>query len=263
MTTTTKYPIADGLKGVDFLQQALKRTAEKLGVDEHFMRMRAAVNPKHKRNSLDGHNLRLLLAFAVSENANCIDIGANRGSVLAEIVRIAPQGKHIAYEPLPFLHKHLVKRFPCVEVRQAAVSNETGEQSFTMVKHDPGYSGLHARSFAHTHHTETLIVHTETLDENLPQGYIPSLIKIDVEGAERLVIEGAMKTISAYKPIVVFEHGKGGANYYNTRPGDIYKLLHDEAQLRIFNMDGDGPYTLDQFKETYARGDHWNFVACR
>src|SRR5262249_37946392 len=152
------------------------------------------------RDYLDSRNLRMLLAFTLTENANCIDIGANRGSVLDEIVRIAPNGKHIAYEPVPFLYKHLKERFAGIEVRQAAFSNEVGERSFTLVKNSPGCSGFQARKFARTHHTETLVVRTEALDESLPGGYVPSFIKIDVEGAERLVIEGAIKTISAYKP---------------------------------------------------------------
>lgn len=41
-------------------------------------------------------------------------------------------------------------------------------------------------------------------------------IKIDVEGAEGLVIRGAQKTISKYKPIVVFEH-----NYQHINPRDV------------------------------------------
>jgi len=129
------------------------------------------------------------------------------------------------------------------------------------VKNAPACSGFEERKFAKTHQTETISVHAETLDESLPKGYIPSLIKIDVEGAERFVFEGGIKTISEHKPIIVFEHGKGGADYYNTQPKDIYALLHDEAKLRIFDMDGGGPYTLAQFEETYERNDRWNFVA--
>ncbi len=106
-----------------------------------------------------------------------------------------------------------------------------------------------------------MTVWTETLDGTLPAGYVPALIKIDVEGAERLVIEGAIETISKYKPIVVFEHGKVAADYYDTQPSHIYELLHDEAGLRIFDLDGNGPFTFGQFEETIARGDHWNYVA--
>lgn len=108
---------------------------------------------------------------------------------------------------------------------------------------------------------EKITVRTETLDHSLPVGYVPALIKIDVEGAAYLVIEGAIETISKYKPIVVFEHSNLSAVHYGLQTSHIYKLLHDEAELRIFDLDGTGPFTLDQFEETVARGNHWSYVA--
>jgi hypothetical protein len=51
-------------------------------------------------------------------------------------------------------------------------------------------------------------VATERLDETLPAGYMPRLIKIDVEGAERQVIEGAIEAISRCKPAVWFDHAQ-------------------------------------------------------
>ncbi len=53
-----------------------------------------------------------------------------------------------------------------------------------------------------------------TLDSlNLPG---LDFIKIDVEGAEGLVIQGAQETIKKYKPVVFFEH-----NYQTIRPEDV------------------------------------------
>jgi len=245
------------------LSHTVKGPAVKLGVYDQLRKLRAALHPTYRREYVDSQNLRLLLTFTLAEDANCIDIGAHAGSLLEEIIRLSPRGKHIAYEPLPHFYQSLVERFPSVDVRQVALSNEEGERSFLYLKSTPGRSGFHGRSFSSSQPTEKIRVRTETLDKSLPEDFIPSLIKIDVEGAERLVLEGAINTISKYKPIVVFEHGKGGADYYNTQPQQIYELLHSYAGLRIFDMDGNGPYTLSQFEETFARNDHWNFVACR
>jgi FkbM family methyltransferase len=215
-----------------------------------------------KRDSIDNQNLRLLMTFALAEDANCIDIGAHKGAVLSEMLRVAPRGKHIAYEPLPFLHEYLVDHFPTVDVRLAAVSNEQGETDFTYVKNLPTMSGLRERSYYPMRpQFEKMPVRMETLDGSLPAGYIPALIKIDVEGAERLVIEGAIQTISKCRPIVVFECGMGSSERYDTKPCQIYQLLHDEACLRIFDLDGNGPYTFDQFEESFVRCERWNYVA--
>ena len=243
------------------LRDILIDTAARLGIDDQLRSIRAALYPSHRRNRIDGQNMRLLLESVLTEDSNCVDIGAYRGRVLAEIVRLAPHGKHIAYEPLPHIQRYLVNRFPSVEVRQAAVSNEEGEKRFTYVKNETGRSGFREISYPKQPQIEKLTVRTITLDSNLPDGYVPTLIKIDVEGAERLVIEGAIETISKYKPIVVFEHGKGSTDHYDTQPRHLYELLHDDAGLRIFDLDGNGPYTLGQLEEAYARCDRWNYVA--
>jgi FkbM family methyltransferase len=243
------------------LKEIVINSAVRFGFDDQLRSVCATLLPGYRRERKDNQNLRLLMAFALTEDSNCIDIGAHKGAMLAEMVRVAPCGKHIAYEPLPFLCKYLVDHFPSVDVRLAAVSNEEGETSFTYVKNLPTHSGFRERTYPMQPQIERMVVRTETLDGSLPDGYVPALIKIDVEGAERLVIEGAIETISRYKPIVVFEFGRGSSDHYGTQPCHIYELLHDEAGLRIFDLDGNGPYTSGQFEETDARGGRWNFVA--
>jgi hypothetical protein len=81
-----------------------------------------------------------------------------------------------------------------------------------------------------------------------------------VEGAELEVLEGARQTIARFRPTVVFEHGRGAADHYGTRPERIFELL-DDCGLSIFDLDGNGPYTLDEFVTTYETGGRWNFVA--
>jgi FkbM family methyltransferase len=251
------------LKEGKMLRDIFIDTAIKLGIDDQLRNIRATLHPNYRHDRNESQHLRSLLASVLSQDSNCIDIGAYRGRFLAEITRIAPRGRHIAYEPLPYLHKFLINQFPSVDIRFVAVSNEQGEKSFTYVKNIPARSGFNERSFAERQQIEKLIVQTVTLDDDLPPEYVPALIKIDVEGAERQVLEGAIETISKHKPIVIFEHGKGGATHYGTSPRDIYELLHDRAGLRIFDLDGNGPYNLSQFEESYTLDNRWDYVARR
>jgi FkbM family methyltransferase len=216
-----------------------------------------------KRAYQDEVNLRLLLAFTLSQNSNCIDVGSYEGRFLSDIVRVAPHGQHIAYEPLPHLASVLTRTFPGVEVRKAALSDVDGQSEFIFARNLPSYSGLRRRAYPSAADIEVLSVRTERLDDHLPPGYVPSLIKVDVEGAEQLVFEGAMETLRRHRPVVVFEHGKGASDYYGASPRDVFNLLANMAGLRIFDLDGNGPYSLPQFEETYDRSDRWNFVAHR
>jgi FkbM family methyltransferase len=208
--------------------------------------------------------MRRLLAFALTLDANCIDVGANRGSILAEMRRVAPAGRHIAFEPLPHLSVLLRENFPGVEVREAALSSKSGTADFAYV-HGPseGWSGLLFRPLPSGEQAdvEHILVRLEVLDDVLDPDYVPALIKIDVEGAEQQVLEGAMKTLRRHRPIVIFEHGLGSANAFGTEPADIYRLLCDDVGLRLFDLDGLGPYTLSDLERTYYAAERVNFVA--
>jgi FkbM family methyltransferase len=62
------------------------------------------------------------------EDADCLDVGAHAGSVLREIVRLAPRGRHVAWEPLPGLAAGLRADFPGVAVREAALADQAGRR---------------------------------------------------------------------------------------------------------------------------------------
>jgi len=210
----------------------------------------------------DHEHLRMLLAFALTADANCIDVGAANGKVLSEIVRVAPRGRHIAYEPLEVFNAALRSRFPHVDVRRHALSDADGETTFTYVKERPWVSGFRRPDYWASGGTvETITVRTERLDDHLPEGYVPHLIKVDVEGAEELVFRGALKTIVRHRPIIAFQHGRGSSEYYGTKPGDIFRLLTSDAGMRIFDMDGGGPYTRLAFEAAYDTNSYFHFIA--
>jgi FkbM family methyltransferase len=220
-----------------------------------------ADDPANARNYLDNDLMRRLIAFTLRDDSHCIDVGAHDGDVLADMVRVAPRGRHLAYEPLPHLAEHLARRFPSVEVRRAALSDRDGETSFVHVRDLPQYSGLRERAYPQAVERELITVTTERLDDHLPGGFAPAFVKIDVEGAECLVIAGALRTLAEHRPTVVVEHGPGGSDHYGSTPADLHRLLCDEAGLRIFDLDGEGPYSLDRLQESYASGARWNYVA--
>jgi hypothetical protein len=82
-----------------------------------------------------------------------------------------------------------------------------------------------------------------------------------VEGAEQQVIEGAMRTLADFRPVVIFEHGSGSAEHFDTRPDDIHRLLTEEAGLRIFDLDGNGPYSLADLQQSFHAAERVNFIA--
>ena len=214
------------------------------------------VNRGARREALDHEHLRVLLAGSLAADASCIDVGAHDGGVLREIVRCAPQGRHIAYEPLPELAAMLARQYPQVDVRAAALSDHDGEEAFLHDRTEPMRSALHAHDFTDPENTAEIRVLVERLDVALPDGYVPAMVKIDVEGAEAEVLRGAVETLRRHRPIVVFEHGAGGGS----SPSEVYSILAGDAGYRIFDLDGTGPYSLSEFEAAYPRPTMWNWI---
>jgi FkbM family methyltransferase len=224
--------------------------------------IRALTSVAARREARDRHAMSMLLAATLARDSDTIDVGAHSGAVLREILRIAPDGRHIAYEPIPEMAAYLRAEFPSAIVRNAALADATGESSFVHVDSAPEFSGLRERIYHGVSEVRShaITVRIERLDDSLPDGFAPRFIKIDVEGAELLVLRGAQATIRRFRPSIVFEHGVGGADRYDTHPDDIHRLLVQELDMRIFDLDGAGPYSRRAFAEVFTE-PLWNFLA--
>jgi FkbM family methyltransferase len=250
------------------LRHAARTTVVRLGREEQARELlgrvreaRSAFAPMLRRELRDRHALQVVLAAVLRPDSGAIDVGANLGEVLEVMTRVAPKGRHIAFEPIPELHQQLVQSFPDVDVRQMALSDVAGTADFTHVLGDHAYSGLLRRDdlAAASREVRQITVSTERLDDVLPENYAPTLVKIDVEGAEFQVLRGATRTLERYRPVVLFEHGVGGADLYGTHPQEVFDLL-DGVGLRIFDLEGDGPYSREHFEDTFTE-PIWNFLA--
>jgi FkbM family methyltransferase len=240
---------------VDLSRRRLVDAARRLGVEDQARGLWGLRSRAARRDRRDMRNLRLLLAFTLRPDDVCVDIGAHDGAVLRDIVRYAPQGRHIAYEPLPELAQVLRRDFPAVDVRNAAVASEAGEVTFHRVAKRPTRSSLHPLGHE-PGELEPFTVRTEPLDA---QGVAPRLIKIDVEGAEEQVLRGAERTLAEHRPVIVLEHDRN-ARHFGTTSSTIHALL-TAAGLRVFDIDGNGPYDAAALERRTADGDLWTFVA--
>ena len=231
--------------------------AGRTGLEAPLRKAYRAVNRTARREARDNAQMRVLLAACLAGDSNCIDVGAHAGDVLDEMVRCSPEGRHIAYEPLPHLAAELARRYPAVDVRSAALSDHDGEANFLFDRTQPARSTLHAHAFTDAGNVTSIAVRLERLDGALPDDYVPALIKIDVEGAEAMVLSGAVETLKRHRPIVVFEHGAGGSS----TPDQVYSLLADEVGMRIYDIDGAGPYSRAEFEGMYSQPTLWNWIA--
>ena len=206
-----------------------------------------------------------VMSRSLSNNSNCVDVGCHKGSILKEMLRLAPDGTHCAFEPIPKLYGELVSSFPGVKIYEIALSDSVGEASFQYVGSNPSYSGLKKREYPTSSETiEEIKVRTDLLDNIIPEDFPIAFIKIDVEGGELQVLRGAAKTICRSKPVVVFEHGLGAADYYGTTPEQVYDFFAQRCDLKVSLMEdwlrGDAPLTREGFNARYHAGEFY-FIA--
>jgi FkbM family methyltransferase len=213
-----------------------------------------------RRSRRDDYHLKLLLRFSLRADSNCLDVGASRGVFLRDFRRVAPKGHHIAYEPVPVLHEALTREFPEMDIRRKALSDHAGQSHFVHLLESglQGFSRLQdfvaEGSYPTGHRTETLSVDTVRLDDDLPEGWLPDFVKIDVEGAELLALRGAIDTLRKAKPVIALEH-----EWHADTSAEIYELICQDVGLRLFDMDGHGP--LDQSVFAESVGTRWNWIA--
>jgi FkbM family methyltransferase len=212
----------------------------------------AVLDPYARRDLRDAIVAQPLLAATLRPSATFVDVGANRGQWLRHAVRIAPGGRHLAFEPLPALHAATAEAFPTVDVRDCALSDESGTAEFFAFERYDGFSGLRRRPEI-PDAGRAIAVRVSRLDDEIGD-LSPAFLKIDVEGGELAVMRGANRVIGEHRPVVVFEHDPRASRLYGASSEDVWNAL-DDLGYRIFSLGGAGPFGRDGFVDSAGEGE--------
>lgn len=147
-----------------------------------------------------------LLEFLCHRDKDAIDVGANDGSYVHYLRRHAR--KVIAFEPMPSLADALRAKFRHdVEIRSIALSDRAGTVELHMPVVDgvtvTGCSTVSPTASATYPDHHAIEVPMATLDSSY-EGEV-GFIKIDVEGHEQAVLDGAVQTIRRCRPRMLVE----------------------------------------------------------
>ena len=207
----------------------------------------AAVDAVTRTAEAEAIGIRAVLATALPRDGIYVDVGANRGQILTEALRLAPEGRHIAFEPIPELVAEAASAFPSVDFRQMALGGVSGVAEFCHFTTMDGWSGLRRSPKVSDERGQPrfITVAVSTLDVELAS-VKPDVVKIDVEGAELDVLEGARGMLERARPVVVFEHVGDAAALYGGSSEAIWDLLGALA-YRLFSVTGYGPVTPKEF----------------
>ncbi len=210
---------------------------------------------------------RQVMKKVLTTTSNCIDVGSHDGEVLEQILQLSPEGRHFAFEPIPVYYEALLRHFGNqVTIMPYALSDKEMVTDFQYVRNAPAYSGLKKRKYnTYNPDIQKIKVNTRGLDQVIPDSISVDFIKIDVEGAEYLVLKGARNLVKRCRPFIVFEFGLGASDYYQTDPEQLYNLLLDESGMQISLLSDfirdKRPLSITEFVAHYRRNKEYYYIA--
>lgn len=157
------------------------------------------------------------------------DIGANIGWYSMAVARSFPETRVYAFEPVKEIHTDLsrniaLNHFANITIEDFGFSNEEAVLDFY---YDKEYSTKTSLSNLTKDAVKKIECRVMRLDDYIEQHKVDSLdvIKCDVEGAELLVYQGGIKSLTKYKPIIFSEMLRKWSKKFDYHPNDILHLL--------------------------------------
>jgi FkbM family methyltransferase len=209
---------------------------------------------------------------AIEEGDICFDVGANAGDVAIFLARIVtPHGCVVAFEPVFRVYSLLCQRIQADPYSKATIislpvglSDTVGPRTISTPNDITGLASLAPTAvWQNVHHamisTQTCnftTIDTIWADERYPK---PHFIKIDVEGAELLVLRGGCDAFKrGFRPLMLIELFAPWQRAFGYGPWDVLDFLADRGYRFFFvcpeGLVGHVPSPSDPFPTQYERG---------
>ena len=177
---------------------------------------------------------------------DALDIGANIGLYTVLMSSLASGGSRVlAVEPTPGALRYLrqnIARNSCdhaVIVFEGVAANEKGRVSIKTIPGMEEYSSIR-KNITHAWLPDKACTAVEvesiTVDSLVEKHQLtPGFMKIDTEGAEYLVLSGAERTLTQYRPIILAEVVDQFLSDFGHRSEDVVDLLENSG-YRVVNV---------------------------
>ncbi len=194
-----------------------------------------------------------------------IEVGANFGVNTLEMASIVGREGHVySFEANPLVSKYLKKSISMnnldshVTIFEKAAGNITKDTFLTFGLQNIG--GGHLVNTSHGHAIKTKMVR---LDDIFGSQTNINLLKIDAEGSEQMIIEGAQNIISSNPQLIIMmEWSKEGLIRQGSNPRDLIKTLQSNhfKAWKISKRVGSKPTFISTTYEELNQIEYGDFV---
>jgi FkbM family methyltransferase len=196
--------------------------------------------------SYEKAELALILQL-MEDRFTIFDVGANVGWYSLNFAKLFEHVQVHAFEPIPPTYAYLKANIKLngatnVHPHNLGLSDHSGEVTFYY--HPECSYSASAVDLSRKPDVQTVKCRVTTLDQFAEENAVSvDFLKCDVEGAELLVLSGAMATIKRDKPVIFAEMLRKWSAKFGYHPNDIIALLSG-AGYKCFTLNGRG---LDPF----------------
>ena len=184
------------------------------------------------------------------------DIGANIGEITLVAAKRLPHGKVLAFEPSPRLFEQLSRNvalngFETVELHNFGLSDRAGTVPLYL-RNDNAYGTANdgVSSLFMVGRTRTQIsIRLRRVDEVASESALSrlDLMKIDVEGAELMVLRGAEASLRRFRPVIVAELDEPYFKIAGYSGADLFAYL--------YSLDYDVPFSPSSLSDVPPKCD--------
>jgi FkbM family methyltransferase len=194
----------------------------------------------------------------VSPGDTVVDAGANIGQyTLIAAQAVGPSGTVHAFEPVPANYHRAVAHVSAngfqdrARINQSALWHSRGMIELRRSANDADNRGAYTSGVCDVA-VDTFVSETVLLDEYATRHGIERLdvMKVDAEGAELFILEGARAVLEAYRPTILMEINREACRQQGYEPEAIDRLLRPLGYLfRSIRSTGQLSRSLPDFRE--------------
>jgi FkbM family methyltransferase len=190
---------------------------------------------------------KIIFLTLVRRGDTVLDVGANTGYYTLLFSHLAgSQGRVHAFEPVAptfsLLASHVKRKgaFDNIVLNERALADRAGPVSLLVPDTDLAQAALVRHAAGSWEYAETIEAHAGnaiTLDEYAAGLPALDFLKCDVEGAERLVLQGGEAAIRRFRPMLFLEICPDWTTSFGYEPAEIVQFLADLGYDRFYLAD--------------------------